>query len=255
MSTTRSAKPLGHKAYGHIGHLPGSRLGPGDHHVAPGQGRICLERARDRHDRILVSEKLDGSNCAVAKIAGDIVPLVRAGYPAQSSPFLQHQWFAEWVVARAARFDAVLNDGERLVGEWLAQACGTRYALSHEPFVVFDLMTGHTRLPYDRFRERVDGQFVMPRLLHDGGPCHLDQMQAVLAQGSGHGALDPVEGAVWRVERRGVVDFLAKWVRPDKVDGRYLPEVSGVDPVWNWVPSGDPHEARAAALPHRISDA
>lgn len=51
---------------------------------------------------------------------------------------------------------------------------------------------------------------------------------------SGHGALDPVEGAVWRVERRGGGDFLAKYVRPDKTDGCYLPEVSGRAAVWIW---------------------
>jgi len=33
-------------------------------------------------------------------------------------------------------------------------------------------------------------------------------------------AIDPIEGLVYRVERKGKVDFLAKWVRPDKV-GRY----------------------------------
>lgn len=48
--------------------------------------------------------------------------------------------------------------------------------------------------------------------------------------------LGPVEGAVYRVERRGEVDFLAKWVRPDKQDGCYLPEVSGGEAVWNWRP-------------------
>jgi len=49
-----------------------------------------------------------------------------------------------------------------------------------------------------------------------------------------HGALDPVEGAVWRVERKGVIDFLVKYVRPDKIDGDFLPEISGKEPVWNW---------------------
>ena len=39
-------------------------------------------------------------------------------------------------------------------------------------------------------------------------------------------ALDPVEGAVWRCERQGAVDFLGKYVRPDKIDGKYLPELS-----------------------------
>jgi len=54
---------------------------------------------------------------------------------------------------------------------------------------------------------------------------------------SGHGAVDPVEGAVWRVERRGKVDFLAKWVRLDKVDGAYIPEIiDGAEAIWNWRP-------------------
>ncbi len=30
------------------------------------------------------------------------------------------------------------------------------------------------------------------------------------------------------------VKMLAKYVRPDKVDGAYLPEQSGKEPVWNW---------------------
>jgi len=37
-----------------------------------------------------------------------------------------------------------------------------------------------------------------------------------------------------RVERRGCVDFLAKYVRPEKVDGRYLPEQAGGEPIWHW---------------------
>jgi hypothetical protein len=51
-----------------------------------------------------------------------------------------------------------------------------------------------------------------------------------------HGALDPVEGVVYRVERKDAVDFLVKYVRPEKVDGIYLPEVSGKEAVWNWQP-------------------
>lgn len=241
-------KPLNQKAYGSIPHLPTSRLGPGDHHVTPGQARICLETARDRHDRILVSEKLDGSNCAVARIGDDIVPLVRAGYRAASSRFEQHHLFAEWVADHTARFVQVLQDGERLVGEWLLQAHGTRYTLPHEPFVAFDLMVGKTRVPYDAFCERIGTRFVLPRLIHDGGPCALDRVQLALEDRSHHGALDPIEGAVWRVERRGTVDFLAKWVRPDKADGIYLPNVSGKPPVWNVDPSTMSHAPEASLV-------
>lgn len=230
-------KPLGGKAYGSIPHLPGSRLGPGDHHCHEGQASICTVRARDRHDRIIVQEKLDGSCVAVAKVDGRVVPLTRAGYPAHTSPWEQHHLFEAWVWEFAyERFDLLLREGERLCGEWLAQAHGTRYALPHDPFVAFDLIVDSERCPFDSFAERTgDGGFVTPRLIHDGGPAEVEAVLGHL-EPSGHGALDPVEGAVWRVERRGKVDFLAKFVRPDKLDGVYLPEVSGQPAVWNWRP-------------------
>ncbi len=145
------AKPLGRKAYGSIGHLPGSRLGPGDHTVHEGQARICLETARDEHDTIIVQEKLDGSCMAVAKIDGEIVPLGRKGYPAISSRFEQHRLFHEWCwqPENRERFLAVLEEGEWLVGEWLAQAHGTRYMLSERgPFFIFDLFSDGERLGF-----------------------------------------------------------------------------------------------------------
>lgn len=227
------AKPLGQKAYGSIGHLPGSRLGPGDHSVNEGQERICLEKARDRHDLIVVQEKLDGSCCSVAKLDGELIALGRAGYLANTSPHEQHHLFGEWVLRNGARFDELLNDGERVVGEWLAMAHGTRYALPHEPFVVFDLMVKHDRVTAAEVRDRAERNgFTTPRLIHLGGPVGMDVVLPALDDRSAHGALDPTEGAVWRVERRGVVDFLAKWVRPDKVDGVYFVE----PPIWNWHP-------------------
>lgn len=229
-------KPLGIKSYGSIGHLPTSRLGPGDRHVHEGQARICTLKARDRHDTIIVQEKVDGSCVAVANVGGRILALGRAGYLAQTSRFEQHQLFAVWVREQEDRFAALLEPGERLCGEWLAQAHGTRYKLPHEPFVAFDLMVQHERLPIDSFMERVGGAYVTPHIIHSGGPFCVDDTQPYLLVSS-HGAVDPVEGAVWRVERRGKVDFLAKWVRPDKVDGAYLPEVSGQEAYWNWRPN------------------
>ena len=56
------SKPLSIKNYGHIAQLPGSRMGPGDHHCDPGQARIATQTTRDRHDTVIVIEKLDGSN-------------------------------------------------------------------------------------------------------------------------------------------------------------------------------------------------
>lgn len=249
MTTATSTKPLGIKAYGSIAHLPGSRMGPADRHCHEGQARIATLKPRDKHDRIIVQEKLDGSCMAVAKVDGEIIALGRAGYRAITSKYEQHIMFDVWVRENYERFDALLDEGERVVGEWLAQAHGTRYDLTdREPFVAFDLMIGHERMTYERFRERqikrlgrdylgvpailalrpIDTDFVAHQVTYRGNNSTYGF----------HGALDPVEGAVWRVERHGKVDFLVKWVRPDKVDGAYFPEITGQPPVWNWKPEG-----------------
>jgi hypothetical protein len=163
-------KPLGQKAYGSIPHLPGSRLGPGDYCIHEGQAKIATERARDKHDVIIVQEKLDGSNVAVAKVGGEILALTRAGYLATSSPYEQHHYFAAWVKENKKRFDNLLNEKERVSGEWLALAHGTRYNLTHEPFVAFDLITGTKREAYRDFEVMAKAfDFVIPNLLHIGG--------------------------------------------------------------------------------------
>lgn len=229
-------KPLGRKNYGSIGHLPCSRMGPSDHHCHEGQQRIVTEKARDRHDRIIVTEKVDGSNVGIANVDGTIHALGRAGYLAQTSKYEQHQLFAAWVRGEEERWKQILKPGQRLVGEWLAQAHGSRYTLPRGPYVAFDLMEDEKRLPFDQLVALCAAyEIPMPKLLHDGGPLSVEMAMALHGDGA-HGCLDEPEGAVWRVERKGEYDFMAKWVRPDKVDGKYLPELSNSEPVWNWRP-------------------
>lgn len=233
LENKKATKPLGQKAYGSIPHLPGSRLGPGDHKCSDGQARIACEKPRDKHDRIIVQEKLDGSNVAVAKVEGQILALTRAGYLASTSPYRQHHFFAMWVEQNKARFNALLQDKERVSGEWLAMAHGTRYQLPHEPFVPFDILTGTERLVYDQFADRMwQHEFTVPFVLHMGGSFSIEQMIAAI-QKSGHGALDEVEGAVWRVERKGRVDFLCKYVHHHKQDGKYFEENNNGNEIWN----------------------
>lgn len=225
-------KPLGQKAYGSIPHLPGSRLGPGDYCISEGQARIATLKKRDRHDVIIVQEKLDGSNCSVAKVNGKIYALGRSGYLASTSQYLQHRIFALWVEDNRERFEDLLNEGERVCGEWLAMAHGTKYELIHEPFVVFDLMTKTERVPWNDFRLRIaDHGFTKAQTLSLGEPLAVDTM-IKLIKTSAHGAIDPVEGAIWRVERKGKVDFLCKYVHHFKQDGKYFAEVCG-ETVWN----------------------
>jgi hypothetical protein len=237
-----TVKPLGAKAYHSIPHLPGSRVGPGDHTVTEGQARICTERPRDRHDVVVLQHKLDGSCVSAALVGGQLLALGRAGHLAQSSPYRQHQLFAHWVRLNEGRFRAVLEEGERLCGEWLAQAHGTRMRLPHEPFVAFDLIRGVEnairRAPYEEFHARIAaGDFVEPALLSYGPPVPLAPALELLDESApAHGCLDPPEGVVYRVERRGKVEYLCKFVRAAKVDGRYLPEHNGGEAIWHWEP-------------------
>lgn len=245
---TAKTKPLGAKAYGSIPHLPGSRLGPKDYHCHEGQARIACEKPRDKRDTIIVQEKLDGSCCAVAKVQGQILALGRAGWLAQSSPYEQHQLFAAWVREREQVFRDILSDGERLVGEWLAQAHSTRYTITDpwDAFVVFDLIQCDPEHPKNQGLQRAtlaalgrrldDTQLRQPHLLSAGPPVSIEQAMSLVGKYGFHDAQDVVEGAVWRVEREGAVDFLTKYVRHAKVDGSLLPEVSGQPIVWNWRP-------------------
>lgn len=220
-------KPLGHKAYGSIPHLPGSRTGPMDYTCHEGQARILCEKARDKYDRIIVTEKLDGSNVAVANIGGQIVAITRAGYLAETSPFQMHHDFARWVTARSWQIPV----GFRLSGEWMTQAHGTIYQ-GHDPLICFDVFDGvNKRLPHDEARIIMDTNDIPgAHVLSDGPPASISSIISALGNGF-HGAQEAAEGAVWRVERKGAFDFMAKFVRSEKIDGKYLPSQTGGEPV------------------------
>jgi ATP-dependent RNA circularization protein (DNA/RNA ligase family) len=236
-----AVKPLGKKSYGSIGHLPGSRLGPGDHHVNEGQAHRMLAEL-PKKDRLIVTEKVDGSNVGVCKVDGRLIAINRAGWDCWSSPHEQHRLFAAWVAENYDRFDAVLGERERICGEWLALAHGTLYTLTHEPFVAFDVFdSSENRLPFVRFMERVQtGRLVTPHVFHDAPvACAIEEVAGMPSQ---HGAAGGIkEGVVYRWERGDRVLMLAKWVRPDKVDGHLLvgnaaAGMHAYTETWNWRP-------------------
>jgi ATP-dependent RNA circularization protein (DNA/RNA ligase family) len=228
-------KPLDGPAYGSIGHLPGSKLGPKDRTIPAGQAVICCERTRDKHDTVIVTEKLDGSCCAVLRRDNKLHALTRSGYYANTSPFAQHKLFDKWVEDNCDRFMAVLQENERLVGEWLAQAHGTKYNLcDHEPFGVFDLIRNKERALYSEFDSRIGTLFSRPSVIHVGGAISAEAAMALHRNKCWPS--EGIEGIVYRVERFGKVDFLCKYVRSDYVPGKYLPEISGHPEVWQWQP-------------------
>ena len=224
-------KPLGGKSYGSIPHLSQSRLGVSDSHVHAGQELILTKKARDKHDEIFVFEKVDGTNVSVANIDGAVIPLIRAGYTAFESKHLHHRMFADWVFTNPSLFKG-LKEGQRLCGEWLAMTHGIRYAIDNpiQGFVCFDLIYKNTRLPIEQLFAYTEPRGITTaKLLHRGSPIAVEKADKLLGDHGSHGAKDRAEGVVYRVERKGEFDFMAKNVRSDFVAGRYFDQ-----DLWNF---------------------
>jgi hypothetical protein len=229
-------KPLNYKNYGSIPHLSSSKLGEKDYYIHEGQERILTKQKRDKHDKILVFEKYDGSNVGIAKKNGEIYALTRSGYEAGTSQYRQHHEFEKWVCDRALQFYMMLDEGERLVGEWMYQAHGTIYHIEHEPIVFFDYFdASNQRKTYQELMDLGLDPVFLPRLLHEGDSIAVQDLIPVLNQKTPH--IYPIdnnpEGMVYRVERNGQVDFLAKWVRKDYQPGKYIIDVDDDQMILN----------------------
>jgi hypothetical protein len=218
------------KNYGSIPHLSTSKLTQqADKKIHIGQEKILTQKERDWKDTIIITEKIDGSNVGVIKKNGQLIALSRAGYDVNSSPYEQHKLFHTYVYENESMF-SWLPEGWRVVGEWCILAHGTLYDISNEsPFVAFDIIdSSDKRMVYINFI-KMCAKYSIPTvpLLHIGQAVSIKN--AIKLMGAGHyGMPEKPEGFVYRVERVGKVDFLAKWVRHDKEDGKYLDTI-----VWN----------------------
>ena len=95
-------------------------------------------------------------------------------------------------------------------------------------------MTKNERTSYHNFLLRVlPLGFIVPNLIHIGQSLSIEKALKKI-EVSGHGAVDEVEGVIYRVERNDRVDFLTKFVKQSKVDGKYLPENNNGQTIWNW---------------------
>jgi hypothetical protein len=229
------------KLYPKIPHLPGSRVGSADRTALVDLAARCAGVGR-AGDRVLVSEKLDGSCVAVVRHAQGVAAFGRDGRPCAMSRNDGRVAFAAWVDRHGAPWRDVLAEGERLVCEWLALAHGTRYALPHGPAVAIDgYGADGVRWPFDEVRRRAAAMALpVVQVVHDGGAIAIVDAEARLGERGHHGALEPAEGLVYRVERDAVVVGLAKYVRAGKRDGCYLADHTGGEHVWNTWQDGGP---------------
>lgn len=214
------------KSYGSIPHLSTSKLTQqADKKIDPGQEKILLEKVRDKHDTIIVTEKIDGSNVGVIRKNGQLIPITRSGYTCLSSPHKQHHMFDTWVNNRRNNFD-FLPEGWRVCGEWCAMSHGTIYDLkNNSPFVVFDIIDdSNKRIPYVETLDLILGKLSTVPFIHIGvgKSIPLEVVFNLLGANFNYGFPGEVEGVVYRCERKGQFDFAAKWVRSDKEDGKYM---------------------------------
>lgn len=193
------------------------------------------------HELILVQEKLDGSCVSIERQHGELRAVGREGTPCDLSPNPNRRQFALWLEQHQERF-CWLQQGERLICEWLPVAHGTRYHFPHEPLVVLDLFDGSgVRLILQHLTRRLGPWNLMqPRLLHAGEALSTEKALHLLGDHGHHGALDPAEGVVYRLEHQGKVLSLAKHVRSCKTAGLYLSDHSGLPEVLNsWQEDSD----------------
>lgn len=230
-------KPLGFKNYGSIPHLLGSKLGKTDKYIHEGQHRILTEKTRDKHDFVIVTEKYDGSNVGIAKKDGKIIALTRSGYLAETSPYKQHHVFAEWVRKQGNRFN-IIAEGERLVGEWLYCINSIRYEILNDPFIAFDYFSCENyRMTNEMlFYKTVLMEIETPRVINFGYQSFsVESCMDELKNKHNHSVIakDSPEGLVYRVERKGEFDFMAKYVRQDFEPGIYSIGVPEEDLIYN----------------------
>ena len=232
----KDMKPLNRKNYGSIPHLSNSKLGIGDHFIEKGQERILTEKVRDRHDEVLVFEKYDGSNVGIGKIDNKIIALTRSGYAAKTSPYKQHHLFSDWVYKNVMKWMDLLENGERITGEWLAQAHGLKYNIEVDPIVFFDHFNAdNQRSQFDYLGElAIIYGLQLPRMLHRGKAIRVEDAKPILNLKTDKiWSNENPEGMVYRVERKGKVDFLAKWVRSDFEAGKYIIDKDEKELIWN----------------------
>ena len=130
--------------FGNIKHLTGSRLkDSGDTILEESIQPYFTERLQfPKRDKLYVTEKIDGANVGVYKKDGKLHPVMRKGYDVRTSEFEFLRRFADFVADNSARFDALLSDYERVCGEWMIKTHSLFYKMTHEPFVVFDMIKG-----------------------------------------------------------------------------------------------------------------
>jgi ATP-dependent RNA circularization protein (DNA/RNA ligase family) len=234
-------KVLSYKTYNSIPHISSSRLGEGDHYIDEKHEKSLVDTLPNQQSLVIVQEKFDGSNVSIVRYQGELRVLSRNGYDCKNSNQLQHRMAYDYVQKYRTIFENICSQQEdRLVGEWLALAHGTRYENLDDSSVFrpFDFYREGKELPFYQFIAIVSkmGLLHYPTVLHIGGSCSARRALKLLDE---KGSSSDAEGVIYRLEEGGKPKFKAKYIKHDKVDGKYLKNEDGTykkeeEYIFNW---------------------
>jgi len=214
------------KNYNSIPHLSTSKLTQqADKKISKQQEDNLTKYPKDWKDLIVVTEKIDGSNVGIVKEKDKLFAITRSGFLAKESNYKQHNLFASWVEKNQSMFSWLL-DGWRIAGEWCIQAHGILYNITGmSPFLAFDIFNDKNKqIDFLSFLMLcAKYKIAYAPVLHIGQPISIKNAVKLLDKGH-YGNPEKPEGVVYRLERQGACCYMAKWVRHDKEDGKYLKE-------------------------------
>lgn len=209
--------------YPSIQHLQGSKLIDDRYKMLDMREQEYLTvKTRNKSDIVIVTEKVDGCNVGVIRNGDNLIAVSRKGYNVTTSPFAFIREFDEFVQARKERFMSLLNDGERVCGEWMVKTHTLRYKMKHEPFICFDLISDSYRDRYSNAKSRLEiNGFTTAGLVHYGTAIPVN-VALEMADDGFHGVLDGIEGVVYRYESKDGFICSGKYVSNPLVGNKEL---------------------------------
>lgn len=206
------------RSFPHISHLPGSKMiDDEDKLIGEEDAGYVTCKTRLKDDMVIVTEKIDGMNACIYRKDDHLYPLMRRGYDCRTSGISWIRAFSRYVEDNATRFMSILENNERICGEWMVKQHTLSYNLPGEPFVPFDIIygTGKNQIhcPYFKFRKIVSSIDLVPTgLVHAGVAIKPEDAMKLLGKGFAGVNGDP-EGVVYRYENKdGIFILFSKFV-------------------------------------------
>ena len=172
--------------------------------------------------KIIITEKVDGSNVSIYNDNGEIIALSRGGYKCSGSQYEQHKLFYDLVEKlkdKGRITEDLLPVGDRVVFESLTVKHGAFYKNAPD-YLLIDWQTKKGRKLWNEYDSFLFIEKV--KTIYSGIiPIPVEHINSCIPKKGFYGAKEGYEGLVYRIERNNKFDFLSKWVRHDYQSLKY----------------------------------